>query len=45
MMKSTRRVALIEKFYDRLYQVHHEDCLHAGGKKTFAKICLASTST
>eukprot|EP00731_Ephydatia_muelleri_P035403 Em0120g9a len=40
MMKASRRVATVEEFYSILEQVHSKDCLHAGSKKTFAKIDL-----
>ena len=40
MMKASRRVATVEEFYSILEQVHSKDCLHAGSKKTFAKICM-----
>ena len=39
MMKASRRVATVEEFYSILEQVHSKDCLHAGSKKTFAKVC------
>ena len=40
MMKASRRVATVEEFYSILeQQVHSKDCLHAGSKKTFAKVC------
>eukprot|EP00731_Ephydatia_muelleri_P030186 Em0021g709a len=38
MMKASRRVATVEEFYSILEQVHSKDCLHAGSKKTFAKV-------
>eukprot|EP00731_Ephydatia_muelleri_P004943 Em0002g1119a len=38
MMKAYRRVATVEEFYSILEQVHSKDCLHAGSKKTFAKV-------
>ncbi|KAL5500593.1 hypothetical protein EMCRGX_G012182 [Ephydatia muelleri] len=39
-MKSTRRVAVVEEFYNILEQVHttQQGLLHAGAKKTFAKV-------
>ena len=39
VMKASRRVATVEEFYSILEQVHSKDCLHAGSKKTFAKVC------
>ena len=39
MMKASRRVATVEEFYSILEQVHSKDCLHAGSKKTVAKVC------
>ncbi len=39
MMSGYRRVAVAEEFYGILQQVHNKDCLHAGLKKTFARVC------
>ena len=39
VMKASRRVATVEEFYSILELVHSKDCLHAGSKKTFAKVC------
>ncbi|KAL5515536.1 hypothetical protein EMCRGX_G000713 [Ephydatia muelleri] len=38
MMKASHRVATVEEFYSILEQVHSKVCLHAGSKKTFAKV-------
>eukprot|EP00731_Ephydatia_muelleri_P006885 Em0003g1133a len=37
-LKKKSRVATVEEFYSILEQVHSKDCLHAGSKKTFAKV-------
>ena len=42
MMKASRRVATVEELYSILEQVHSLGCLHAGSKKTFAKVCTFS---
>ena len=39
MMKASCRVATVEELYSILEQVHSKVCLHAGSKKTFAKVC------
>ena len=38
MMKGYRRVAVVEEFAEILAQVHNKDCLHAGMKKTYARV-------
>ena len=38
MMGGYRRVAVVEEFADILCQIHNKDCLHAGMKKTFARV-------
>lgn len=40
MLKGFRRVAVVEDFYDILQQIHDKDCLHAGSKKTFARVII-----
>eukprot|EP00731_Ephydatia_muelleri_P013631 Em0007g941a len=37
-MKSYRRVAIVEEFYPILKQIHDKDCLHAGSRKTYARV-------
>ena len=41
-MKNYRRVAVVEDYCDILQQVHNHDCLHAGVRKTFAKVAYMS---
>ena len=41
-MKSYRRVAIVEEFYHILKQIHDKDCLHAGSKKTYARVSSIS---
>ena len=46
MMKGYRRVAFVEEFCDILKQIHNNEGLHAGVKKTFpweCNICLLHT--
>lgn len=38
MMKGYRKVAIAEDFYEILGQTHDKDCLHAGSKKTYARV-------
>ena len=38
MMGGYRRVAVVEEFADILRQIHNKDSLHAGMKKTFARV-------
>ena len=38
VMKGHRRVAIVEDFFQILEQVHNNDCLHAGSKKTYARV-------
>ncbi|KAL5509343.1 hypothetical protein EMCRGX_G004698 [Ephydatia muelleri] len=38
LMKGYRRVAFVEEFWDILKQIHNNDGLHAGVKKTFARV-------
>ena len=38
MMSGYRRVAVVEDFTEILSQIHNKDCLHAGMKKTFARV-------
>lgn len=38
MMRGYRRVAVVEEFSEILSQIHNKDCLHAGMKKTFARV-------
>ena len=37
-MKGYRRVAIVEEFYHILKQIHDKDCLHAGSRKTYARV-------
>ncbi|KAL5515506.1 hypothetical protein EMCRGX_G000680 [Ephydatia muelleri] len=37
-MKGYRRVAIVEEFYHILKQNHDKDCLHAGSRKTYARV-------
>ena len=37
-MSGYRRVAVAEEFFEILKQVHNKDCLHAGLKKTYARV-------
>ena len=41
-MKGHRRVAIVKNFFEILEQVHNKDCLHAGSKKTYARVCQFS---
>ena len=38
MLRGHRRVAIAEEFLEILEQVHSRDCLHAGTKKTYARV-------
>ncbi|KAL5471109.1 hypothetical protein EMCRGX_G029188 [Ephydatia muelleri] len=38
IMKGYRRVAIVEELYHILKQIHDKDCLHAGSRKTYAKV-------
>eukprot|EP00731_Ephydatia_muelleri_P016918 Em0010g16a len=38
IMKGYRRVAIVEEFYHILKQIHDKDCLHAGSRKTYARV-------
>ena len=38
LMKGYRRVAFVEEFWDILKQIHNNNGLHAGVKKTFARV-------
>lgn len=38
-MKGQRRVAIVEDFFEIIKQIHNVDCLHAGCKKTYARVC------
>ena len=31
-------MAIVEDFHDILQQIHNKDCLHAGSKKTYARV-------
>ena len=37
-MQGYRRVAIVEEFYHILKQIHDKDCLHAGSRKTYARV-------
>ena len=37
-MKGIRWVAIVEDYWDIISQIHSKDCLHAGIRKTFARI-------
>ena len=37
-MRNYRRVAIVEDFWSILEQAHNRDCVHAGVRKTFAKV-------
>lgn len=41
IMKGFRRVAIVEDFYVILRQVHDKDCVHAGYKKTYARVIIS----
>ena len=41
-MKGYRRVAIVEEFYHILKQIHDKDCLHAGSRKTYARVSSIS---
>ena len=38
MMKGFRRVAVVEEFWSILVQIHCTDRVHAGVKKTYARV-------
>ena len=40
-MKGQRRIAVVEDFFEIIKQIHDVDCLHAGSKKTYARVCIA----
>lgn len=42
MMSGYRKVAVVEEFSQILQQVHNKDCLHAGFKKTYARVCTCT---
>ena len=41
-MQGYRRVAIVEEFYHILKQIHDKDCLHAGSRKTYARVSSIS---
>ena len=41
-MKGYRWVAIVEEFYHILKQIHDKDCLHAGSRKTYARVSSIS---
>ena len=38
MLKGYRRVAIVEEFYDILQQIHDKESVHAGSRKTYARV-------